>query len=439
MKRSDFHISPYIIIPVIFAGMTAFSGIVSFRITENYMGHGDHYSLPVLMWTGIIAVCAFFCGLLVVRVILGPVKRFIQETEKFPIMAIPDSENREERSTDEIKYYTEVFEHVTDVLSKVEARLLFPRIIGQSKAIRGILSQIMKVAPADSTVLISGDSGTGKELVAASIHEHSLRKGQRFVKLNCVAIPEGLLESELFGHERGAFTGATARKIGKFEIADGGTLFLDEIGDMPLNTQAKILRVLQEREFERIGGTKTIQVNVRFIAATNKNLLKMVEDGLFRQDLYYRLNVFSIHLPPLRERREDIPLLADHFLKNEAKAVQIAPSAMQWLMAYSWLGNVRELQNAIERAAVMCENGVIEMKHLPLSLTKQSRLLGLEPINERLSIDDQLKDIEKALIIEALRNTDGVQVRAAEILGINQRSLWHRIKKHNIDVALFKN
>jgi transcriptional regulator with PAS, ATPase and Fis domain len=288
-----------------------------------------------------------------------------------------------------------------------------------------------------------GESGTGKELVATSIYEQGLRKDRAFIKLNCAAIPEELLESELFGHEKGAFTGATSFKPGKFDMANKGTIFLDEIGDMPYNLQSKILRIIQEREFYRVGGSRTIKVDVRFIASTNKNLEHMVEEGKFREDLFYRLNVFTLHLPPLREKREDIPALVDHFLKKSSKAVEISSMALQMLMAYSWPGNVRELQNTIERAAVICEDGYIEPNHLPVSITGafntniQADTIPSLPANA--PIDDRLAEIEKNMIIDALRKTGGVQVRATELLGINQRSLWHRIKKHNIDVKSIKN
>ena len=266
-----------------------------------------------------------------------------------------------------------MFDQVTSVLSRIDARHFFPEIIGESIAMRGLLSLIMKVAPTDSTVLILGESGTGKELVATSIYQHSPRKDGPFIKLNCAAIPEELLESELFGHEKGAFTGATTFKPGKFDMADGGTIFLDEIGDMPLNLQAKILRVLQEKEFYRVGGSRTIKVDVRFIASTNKNLERMVQEGTFREDLFYRLNVFTLHLPPLRERKEDIPLLVDHFLKSTPKQVEISSVALQLLMGYAWPGNVRELKNVIESAAVIAvTNGYIEPAQLPTKITGAS-------------------------------------------------------------------
>lgn len=438
MKRTGYHISIYIIIPFIFAGIAAFSAIVAIRITESYMRHGIASAWAIPLWIGILAAVGLICGLIVVRVIVKPVEMFVKKAEQSPLLARASSESKREKPGDDLEHFAQVFEQVTDVLSKMEARELFPNIIGQSKPIRALLSQIMKVAPTDSTVLISGDSGTGKELVATSIHEHSLRKDKPFIKLNCVAVPEGLWESELFGHEKGSFTGATDKKAGKFEMANGGTLFLDEIGDMPLNTQAKILRVLQEREFERVGGTRPIKVDVRFLAATNKNLVRMVKEGEFREDLYYRINVFSVHMPPLRERKEDIPILVEHFLRDAPRSAQISSTALQVLMAHSWPGNVRELQNSVERAAVMCETGTVEANHLPENITKGLTNQVMRTLPESSSIDDQLREIEKGIIIEVLRKTGGVQVRAAQLLGIDQRSLWHRIRKYNIDIKPFK-
>jgi transcriptional regulator with PAS, ATPase and Fis domain len=322
----------------------------------------------------------------------------------------------------------------------MDARHFFPSIIGESMAIRGLLSLIKKVSPTDSTVLVLGESGTGKELVATSIHDNSDRKHRPFIKLNCAAIPAELLESELFGHEKGAFTGASKFKPGKFDMADNGTIFLDEIGDMPVDLQAKILRVLQEKEFYRVGGSRTIKVNVRIIASTNKNLDRMVQEGTFREDLFYRLNVFTLHLPPLRERKEDIPLLVDYFLENAPKKVEISSVALQMLVAFSWPGNIRELKNTIESAAVLAENNYIEPAQLSSKITaafnSEDRTNLKLPVN--IPLDDRLKEIEKSMIIEALRKTGGVQVRATELLGINQRSLWHRIKKLNIDVKGIK-
>jgi len=245
----------------------------------------------------------------------------------------------------------------------------------------------------------------------------------------------------LFGHEKGAFTGATNFKPGKFDMANGGTIFLDEIGDMPHNLQGKILRVLQEQEFYRVGGSRTIKVNVRIIASTNKNLEKMVREGTFREDLFFRLNVFTLHLPPLRERKEDIPLLVDYLLENAPKKVAISSMALQMLVAFPWPGNIRELKNTIESACVIAENGTIEPAHLPTKIAgafNQDKKSSVK-FAGNISLDERLKEIEKSMIIDALKKTGGIQVRATELLGINQRSLWHRIKKHGIDVKSIKN
>lgn len=439
MKQTRYYISLYIILPFITAGIACFSALMAFRLTEGYFKQGNPSAWPFFFLAVTIAVVAYICGLLVVRVVLRPVEIFVNRAEQLSAVTTADVETNEGGKQNEVTRFTRVFDHVTDFLSQIDAQQLFPEIIARSKAMRGILSQTMKVASTDSTVLISGESGTGKELVATSICEHSPRRDKPFIKLNCVAIPEGLLESELFGHEKGAFTGATSQKKGKFEMADDGTLFLDEIGDMPFNTQAKMLRVLQEMEFERVGGTRPIKVNVRLIAATNKNLEKMVKDGQFREDLYYRLNVFCINLPPLRERKEDIPLLVDHFIEKAPESIQISSMALQSLLVYSWPGNVRELQNVIERATVMCENGVIEPHHLPDSTLGEISNLAIPSLPEIASIDRKLSEVEKMMVIEALKKTGGVQVRAAELLGINERSLYHRIKKHGIDVRSLKN
>jgi transcriptional regulator with PAS, ATPase and Fis domain len=364
--------------------------------------------------------------------------QFAEKTRKIPIYA-NSTLNNSGKVTDDIEQINKVFDNVANILSSVEARELFPDIIGASVSMRNIFTQITKVAPTDSTVLILGESGTGKELIAESIYSHSRRKGKPFVKINCVAIPEGLLESELFGHEKGSFTGATSQKKGKFEIADGGTIFLDEIGDMPLATQAKLLRVLQEKEFERVGGTTPIRVDVRFIAATNKNLLKIIKEVSFREDLYFRLNVFSIALPPLRERREDILILANFFLNSFQKKVSLSPSVSQLLIGFPWPGNIRELKNVLEHAAVLVEKDIIEPQHLPENISRQNSVYTSDNLNDNRPLDDMLMIMEKEIILHALKTAGGVQVKAANILGINQRSLWHRIKKHNIDVDIVRN
>jgi transcriptional regulator with PAS, ATPase and Fis domain len=439
MRQLRFYISLYIIIPFIITGLTILACIISFRLTKYTLGQGADPAQPVFWLIIVLGILAFVIGFALVRVILNPVERFVEKALKLASISGDPVKKRKEWSVDKIAEFASVFDRVTSVLSRIDARHFFPEIIGESLAMRGMLSLIKKVAPSDATVLILGESGTGKELVATSIHENSLRKSKPFIKLNCAAIPAELLESELFGHEKGAFTGATKFKPGKFDMADNGTLFLDEIGDMPLKLQSKILRVIQEKEFYRVGGSSTVKVDVRFIASTNQNLEKMVQEGAFREDLYYRLNVFTLHLPPLRERKEDIPLLVDRFLQNLPKKVEISSIALQMIMAYSWPGNIRELKNVIESAAVIAENGFIEPAQLPGSITgafnTNSKEVSL-PVN--LSLDERISEIEKSIIIEALRKTGGVQVRATELLGINQRSLWHRIKKHKIDVRSLK-
>ena len=439
MKQLRFYISLYIIIPFIITGLTILACIISFRLTKYTLGQGADPAQPVFWLIIVLGILAFVIGFALVRVILNPVERFVEKALKLASISGDPVKKRKEWSVDKIAEFASVFDRVTSVLSRIDARHFFPEIIGESLAMRGMLSLIKKVAPSDATVLILGESGTGKELVATSIHENSLRKSKPFIKLNCAAIPAELLESELFGHEKGAFTGATKFKPGKFDMADNGTLFLDEIGDMPLKLQSKILRVIQEKEFYRVGGSSTVKVDVRFIASTNQNLEKMVQEGAFREDLYYRLNVFTLHLPPLRERKEDIPLLVERFLQNLPKRVEISSIALQMIMAYPWPGNIRELKNVIESAAVIAEDGFIEPAQLPGSITgafnTRSNEISL-PVN--LSLDERMNEIEKSIIIEALRKTGGVQVRATELLGINQRSLWHRIKKHKIDVKSLK-
>jgi Nif-specific regulatory protein len=327
---------------------------------------------------------------------------------------------------------------VVQLEESLQKKYAFENIIGTSGPMQEVFALVKKVASTDSSVIIYGESGTGKELIAQAIHTHSLRKDKPFVKLNCVAIPEGLLESELFGHEKGSFTGAIAQKVGKFELANCGTIFMDEIGDMTLATQAKILRVLQEREFERVGGTKTIKVDVRVIAATNKNLQKAVEERTFREDLFFRLNVVPVYLPPLRERKGDIPLLAEHFLKEAKVKVKkpllgISQDALELLVEYPWPGNVRELENCVERAAVIVEGDLITKDCLPLYVTTQE---GAKPVSSEAegSLDRTLAAVERKLILEALEKAGGVQVKAAKLLEITERSLWHRIKKYDIRI-----
>ena len=437
-KKHQFQVSLYILVPFISSGLALIWVLLTDQV--NTFTHASSFlGKLTAFWEVIVFIITYLLSLLVTWLILNPVSKFIKKAESLPVYPASPAEKANPKPADAIAHYSRVFDQITSILSKVEAKELFPGIVGQSALMRGIFSQILKVARTDSTVLIMGESGTGKELVATALFEHSFRRDRPFIKLNCVAIPEGLLESELFGHEKGAFTGATSQKIGKFELAHGGTIFLDEIGDMPLATQAKLLRVLQEKEFERVGGNQTIRVDVRFIAATNKNLMEMVKQGAFREDLYYRLNVFTITLPSLRERREDIPLLAKHFLEQSNHPVKLSPQSVQRMTTHSWPGNIRELQNTLERAAVLTETGTIEPNHLALQSNGNIEPQVVQSTESASAgIDQRLEEIEKGLIIEALSRSGGVQVKAAEILGINQRSLWHRIKKLGIDVGTLK-
>ena len=323
-----------------------------------------------------------------------------------------------------------------------QERTLIPgweHIIGNSGPMREISRILKRIEDTDITVLITGESGTGKELIAEVIHHHSERKEKPFVKLNCVAIPDGLLESELFGYEKGAFTGATRRKEGKFEMAHEGTIFLDEIGDMTPTTQAKVLRVLQDQIVEPVGSSQPRQVDVRIITATNKDLSKAVKEGTFREDLFFRLNVMGIHLPPLRDRTGDIPLLVEHFIdaanrRHNRRVVGVTPEVMASFLAYSWPGNVREMENLIERLVVMNESSWITADTLPASL----RVMGGDPLPSGQPLPEAMKKIEKGLIIDALMKSSGIQARAAKRLGISERSLWHRVKKLGIEIDQIK-
>src|SRR5687768_8270435 len=316
----------------------------------------------------------------------------------------------------------------------------FERIVGAGEALQKVLGVVRKVAKSNSTVLIHGETGTGKELIAGAIHRNSLRASRNFVKVNCAALQENLLESELFGHEKGAFTSADRQRIGRFEQADGGTLFLDEIGDMSASTQAKILRVLQEHEFERLGGTRTIRVDVRLIAATNRDLSAMVAAGHFREDLYYRLNVVSVETPPLRERKEDILPLATHFIRRFATELKkrldgLDTDAQKLLVRYNWPGNIRELENAIERAALLAESAMIVSTDLrlgdfaPAGTSKDSQSVVKIP-----PTGIALEDIERQAITEALKMANWVQKDAAELLQISPRVMNYKIKTLNIEM-----
>ncbi|NTU67474.1 MAG: sigma 54-interacting transcriptional regulator [Chlorobiaceae bacterium] len=312
-------------------------------------------------------------------------------------------------------------------------------IIGNAKPILSLFRMIDKISRTSATALVLGESGVGKELVANAIHFKSLRAGKPFIKFNCAALPENIVESELFGHERGAFTGAIAQRRGRFELADGGTIFLDEVGELSLAVQAKLLRIIQEKEFERLGGTKTVKTDVRIIAATNRNLEELISEGAFREDLYYRLNIFPITVPSLRERKTDIMLLADYFVEkfntlNHKGIRRISTTAIDMLMRYHWPGNVRELQNCIERAVILSEDNVIHGYHLPPSL--QTAESSGTPYTG--SLQQKLEAIEREMIIEALKRTKGNMSRAAAQLGLSDRIMGLRMKKFSVDYRKFR-
>ena len=305
-------------------------------------------------------------------------------------------------------------------------------IIGTSQAMRQTLELVRQVSPTSATVLIQGESGTGKELIANAIHQWSQRKERPFIKVNCAALPETLLESELFGYEKGAFTGALFRKEGRFEMANGGTLFLDEVSDLSLSTQAKLLRVLQEGEFERLGGTKTLKVDVRLVAATNTDLAQRVKEKRFREDLFYRLNVITVTLPPLRDRKEDIPLLAEHFLriytrKNNRDITGFSREAFDLILAYPWPGNVRELENAIERAVILSKGALIGPEDLPEAVSGHTGRERHQPIS--IPIGTALEEVERRFIKETLRHTKGDKNLAAKLLGIASRTIYRKLEE----------
>lgn len=319
---------------------------------------------------------------------------------------------------------------------QLKGKYRIENMIGQSDRMQEVFETIHRVAPSRANILLLGESGTGKELVARAVHYMSTREKGSFIKFNCASIPEGLLESELFGHEKGAFTGAMFLRKGRFELADGGTIFLDEIGDLPVALQPKILRVLQEKEFERVGGEKTIKVDIRLIAATSRNLEELVAAGKFREDLYYRLNVIPVYLPPLRERREDIPPLVEHFLRkyNEenGRSVGVDREVLNVFLNYEWPGNVRELENTIERLVVMARGSVITPGELPITM-RDSSIKAKYGSQLKDALPLAIEDIEKTKIVDALEKTGWVQAKAARLLGITPRQIGYKMKKYDLD------
>ncbi|MEW6571222.1 MAG: sigma 54-interacting transcriptional regulator [Nitrospirota bacterium] len=331
------------------------------------------------------------------------------------------------------KHYRESEQERENLKRELKSKYSLPNIIGVSDRMQEVFEAVRRVADSKATVILYGESGTGKELVAKAIHYMSSRAKGPFIKFNCASIPEGLLESELFGHERGAFTGAISLRKGKFELANGGAILLDEVGDLPINLQPKILRVLQEKEFERVGGERTMKVDVRLIAATCRNLEELVSRGKFREDLFYRLNVVPIFMPPLRERKEDIPLLVDFFLKRfnkeNHKIVSVSHDALRVLVDCNWPGNVRELENTIERIVVMADRNTVMLSDLPINL----RLPPSNEILQKESLRSGIQDLEKSSIFEALEKSGWVQAKAARLLGLTARQIGYKMKKYGID------
>ena len=324
-----------------------------------------------------------------------------------------------------------------ELKAQLQERYGFTHIIYGSPKMEEVMGLVARVAPSQTTILIRGESGTGKELIANAIHYAGPRSGKPWVKVSCAAIPDTLLESELFGHEKGAFTGAVQRRIGRFEEADGGSIFLDEIGDLPPSTQVKLLTILQDKEFQRLGSNITLKTDVRVITATHRNLEEAMKKGEFREDLYYRLNVISIHLPPLRERKDDIPLLIDYFLKKYSKENQksisdISKEARALLLRYPYPGNVRELENLIERAVVLCRGEIISTQDLPFHLREEKSERLWESSTKEKSLPESLEEIERDSIVKALHQHQGIQTKAAESLGISERVLRYKMKKYQI-------
>jgi two-component system response regulator HydG len=351
-------------------------------------------------------------------------KEFIIRVEK--ALKFRDAKKSEARLGEENKYLRQ----------ELNIQYNFGEIVGASEKMKNVFERIQKIAKSDSSVMIYGESGTGKEMVARATHFQSNRKDNAFVKVNCGALAEGVLESELFGHEKGSFTGAIKRRLGRFELADKGTIFLDEVGDIPIGTQIKLLRVLQEKEFERVGGEETISVDVRVIAATNKNLMSLVEEGKFREDLFYRLQVIPIELPPLRERTDDIPMLVEHFLEKKSlqlnkKPPRVNEMALKELLNYYWPGNVRELENLMERAVVLCEGEEIGQNDLPILLGDPNKSTLNLP-REDLSLDEALESLESQLIGRALEKSKGVKTEAARILGLKTSALYYKLEKYGM-------
>jgi Nif-specific regulatory protein len=397
---------------------------------------------------GIIVTAYTDVDVLIKAINLGHVYRYItkpweaEEVRGILVQAI----ERHHLRRDNLRLQDQLQQYAGYLSGEMHAAFDFGAIVGEAPALREVLTKIEQVAPTNSTVLLRGESGTGKELLAHAIHINSARDGHPFVRVNCAALAPGVLESELFGHEKGAFTGAVARRAGRFELADGGTLFLDEIGDLPAELQVKLLRVLQEREFERVGGQETLKVDVRLVSATHRDLETMVSEGKFREDLYYRLNVFPIHLPPLRERADDVPLLAEHFLHKFSRSAgkrvtRLDATAVDRLKGYAWPGNVRELENVIERAIIVARGDVISAADLdfgrrPGAPAPVAAAVSAPTAVPGMPLTARLQEEERRSIIDAIERAHGNIASAARTLGINRSTLYYRLRKHDLEHLL---
>ncbi len=416
------------------------------QFLDRTRSRGDLVSQPVAFIAVPIRVAGETIGVLSVDRLFAERVSFEEDVRVLSIVAslIGQAVNLQQRVAHE---RAGLLEQTRSLQQALSTRYRLESLVGQSKRMRDICDEVRRVSHSRATVLVRGESGTGKELLARAIHHNSPRAPGPFIKINCAALPQSLLESELFGHEKGAFTGAAATKKGRFELADGGSLFLDEIGDLPMDLQAKLLRVLQERSFERVGGTRTVEVDVRIITATHQDLEKAIGQGRFREDLYYRLNVVPILLPPLRERKEDIPLLVEHFLakynRENNRRVRVTGRALQKLVNYDWPGNVRELENCIERLVIMSQRRLVLPEDLllpgdgdpthtdtPAAASRGRHEPDAAPADP--APISNLCDVERQHILRALNEADGVQVKAAALLGITPRQLAYRLRRHRI-------
>jgi type IV pilus assembly protein PilB len=422
MKRSKFKVSLYVLIPLIFTGISLIAVIMTYQIFQ-LLTNPDEY---VRVWGVAIALFACVIALIITWLVMRPIRAFINKVIELPVFMKTPARNTLAPQGDDIKEYNVVFDKVTDLLSKVEPREIYPDVIGQSKAVRGICDQLAKIRTADAAILIQGEEGTGKELVARVIHKTTA--GNRpFISINCASQPELSLELDLFGYEKGTFTGAKSRKYGQFEAAGDGTIFIDEISEISLNMQARLLRVLQEREFERIGGRERIRLRARIIAASNKNLSDLVREGKFRDDLYYLLNVVMIHIPPLRERREDIPLLVDYLLKKIAHDLQkdvlvVSTDVMDAFLKYAWPGNVMEMENLLSRAAAVAKKETLQMEDFPdfMAAAGKPEIL-VRPPDAAGQVPDAEMDLGRLLVGTNLLTEDQLREALAERVKTDQK------------------